>query len=135
MKVLRTFVWLLFLLILTSCADDRFLDEGLFKAARANGALANEGFRRCLDFTYAWLEQADSATGLIPENLYHGNDTWNAHNSAADNYPFMVLTALLLDQPLFKGTMYNMLQSERNLTSRVNSLPDDYSLNNQDFVR
>lgn len=123
---LLTFIW--------SCTTIN--DETkYFSVAFENGIAANEGFNRCLNFTHAWLEYADSASGLIPENLYGGMDTWNAHNSAADNYPFMVLTSYLLDKQLYNNTMTDMLYSETALTSRLNSLPDAYSFSKKDFVR
>ena len=81
-------------LIADSCSSQLMNNELQFNEARENGVVANEGFRRCLDFTNAWLEYPDPASGLIPENLYGGIDNWNAHNSAADNYPFMVLTSI-----------------------------------------
>ncbi len=121
--------------ILCSCTTDHSGEDPLFNEAYNNGIAANEGFRRCLEFTNSWLEHADSSSGLIPENLYGGKDTWNAHNSAADNYPFMVLSSYLLDKTLYETTMHQMLQSEIRLTSRLNSLPDDYSFSKQDFVR
>jgi len=124
------------LLVIASmnCTTDPKPDNKWFDIARSNGVLANEGFRRCMEFTLAWLEYADPVSGLFPENLYQEKDTWNGHNSAADNYPFMVLTSLLLNRELYVTTMHQMLESEKNLTSRLNSLPDDYSLSNQAFV-
>jgi len=41
----------------------------------------------------AWLEYADPVSGLIPENLNEGIDRWTPKNSAADNYPFLVLVS------------------------------------------
>jgi hypothetical protein len=82
----------------------------------------------------AWLSHADSASGLIPRNIRESSDYWNARDAAADNYPFMVLTAFFVDQELFNGTMLDMLRAERNLTSRVNSLPDTYSFSKSSFM-
>ncbi len=130
--VLGSFLTALF--ILGSCSSATPPEE-LYAEARENGLVANEGYRRCLSFTEAWLEYADPVTGLFPENLYQGNDTWNAHNSAADNYPFMVLTTMLLDSGLYSNVMKSTLESERKLTSRIRSLPDDFSIRNRDFVR
>ena len=65
-----------------------------FKQAHVNGKLVNEGFERCRLFVKDWLAYADPTTGLIPRNLYKDTDIWNAKDAAADNYPFMVLTAL-----------------------------------------
>jgi len=64
-----------------------------FRTALQNGTLANEGFRRCRNFVAGWLKHADPKTGLIPRNISRDKDIWNAKDSAADNYPFMVLTA------------------------------------------
>ena len=47
----------------------------------------------------AGSDLADPVTGLIPRNINDkpSKDIWNAKDCAADNYPFMVLTAALLD--------------------------------------
>ena len=105
-----------------------------FQLASKNGRLANEGFRRSLRFVYGWLDEADPDSGLIPRNLQRDTYIWNARDSAADNYPFMVLTAALLDRPLFEGRMLEMLKAERRLTSRVGALPDTYSFSVKGFV-
>lgn len=60
---------------------------------------------------------------------------WEPHNSAADNYPFMVLTAYLLDKNMYNGVMLDMLKTEKKLTSRVNTLPDIYSFSKQNFYK
>ena len=57
-----------------------------------------------------WLAHADPQTGLIPRNLGDSN-FWNGRDSAADNYPFMVLTAAMTDRPLFQGRMLEMLRT------------------------
>ncbi|GAJ15655.1 unnamed protein product, partial [marine sediment metagenome] len=93
----------------------------------ANGVLANEGFRRCRNFVAGWLKHADPKTGLIPRNLSRDKDIWNAKDSAADNYPFMVLTAAITDRSLFEGRMLDMLRTETKLTSRIGAMPDTYS--------
>ncbi len=108
--------------------------EGSFKKAEQNSVLANEGFVRCRNFTNAWLEHADPASGLIPRNLEKDKDFWNARDAAADNYPFMVLTSFFTDQEMFRGTMLDMLHNEKRLTSRVGALPDDYSFSKQGFL-
>ena len=102
--------------------------------ALVNGVLTNEGLERCRLYVDAWLNHADSQTGLIPRNLDRDRDIWNAKDAAADNYPFMVLTAALTDQELFQGKMKEMLQTEISLTSRLGSLPDTYSFEKQDFA-
>jgi hypothetical protein len=110
------------------------VDDKAFEKAAANGKLANEGFGRCRDFVKGWLRHADPKSRLIPRNLKQDKDIWNPQDSAADNYPFMVLTAAITDPPLFKGRMRDMLRAETILTSRIGHLPDIYSFSKQDFV-
>ena len=84
-------------------------------------------------FVEAWLAKADPQSGLIPENLEAGIDHWNGRNNAADNYPFMVLTAALTDRPLFEGRLLEMLRTEQRLTSRVDRLGDYYKFSTRTF--
>ena len=109
-------------------------NEAAFNQAATNGVLFIEGLERCRRFVTGWLEQADSETGLIPRNLEESADIWNAKDAAADNYPFMVLTSALTDQPLFEGKMMDMLRTETELTSRWDALPDTYSFVKNAFI-
>ena len=109
------------------------INDKQFKEALENGRRANEGFIRCRNFVKGWLNHADPATGLIPRNLNKDKDTWNAKDSAADNYPFMVLTAALTYRQLFEGRMLDMLRTETKLTSRIGAMPDTYSFSRQGF--
>jgi len=108
-------------------------DDPAFNQAAENGRLANEGFIRCRNFVAGWLKHADPKTGLIPRNLSRDKDIWNAKDSAADNYPFMVLTAAITDRSLFEGRMLDMLRTETKLTSRIGAMPDTYSFSKQGF--
>src|SRR5687768_12701173 len=103
--------------------------DELFARAAANGRIAAEGFERCHRYLQAWLRAADPVTGLIPRNLYD-SPYWNGRDSAADNYPFMVLTAHFTDRAAFDGPMRRMLESERKLTVRPGwlRLTDEYLL-------
>ena len=105
-----------------------------FAKALEKGRLAKEGFVRCHRFVGGWLKYADPKTGLIPRNLNESKDIWNAWDSAADNYPFMVLTAALTDRPMFEGRMLDMLRTEMKLTPRMDSMPDTYSFSKQGFA-
>ena len=107
--------------------------EAAFQTAEKNGRLAAEQFYRCRKFVEGWLKQADPTTGLIPRNLTRDKTIWNAKDSAADNYPFMVLTAALTDRSLFAGRMREMLETETRLTSRIDRLPDTWSFTKQAF--
>jgi hypothetical protein len=100
--------------------------QELFRQAEKNGRLANEAFFRCRRYVDGWLAHCDPATGLFPRNLRESN-YWNGRDSAADNYPFMVLTAAMTDRPLMQGRLLDILRTETRLTCRVGRLPDDYS--------
>ena len=138
---IKKYLALLFIgILLIACRDSSenkeaitTLDSLALKRAKANGLLANEGFERCRRFVTDWLAQADSTTGLIPRNLEESTDIWNAKDAAADNYPFMVLTAAITDEALFKGKMLDILHTETRLTSRIGQLPDTYSFSRMDF--
>ncbi|WP_350129634.1 hypothetical protein [Imperialibacter sp.] len=108
-------------------------DSLALKQATINGQLVNEGLERSRKFVTDWLAYADSSSGLIPRNLNESKDIWNAWDAAADNYPFMVLTAALTDEQLFNGRMLDMLNTETRLTSRIDRLPDTYSFSKKGF--
>ncbi len=107
--------------------------EAAFRRAEQHGRRVAEMLFRCRRFVDGWLAQADPETGLIPRNLNRSRDIWNAKDSAADNYPFMVLTCALTDRALFEGRMRDMLRTETKLTSRVDRLPDTWSFSKQAF--
>lgn len=109
----------------TSIADE-------IDVARENAKLAQQSFVACMDYVHGWLSHRDPQTGMIPRNLTNSN-YWNAKDSAADNYPFMVLSSVILNPFLFDSTMKEMLTTEKQLTNRVDSLPDDYSFDKQGF--
>jgi hypothetical protein len=106
-----------------------------FQQAERNARLAAEAFYRCRRYVEGWLARADPATGLIPRNLSTNGNYWNGRDSAADNYPFMVLTASLTDRPLMEGRLLDMLRAEQRLTARVDRLADDYSFSKRGWRR
>ena len=134
MKMNRFFYFSFIFLLFSSCEKQPFFEQETVNQAIENGKLANEGYVRSLKFVKGWLTKTDSASGLIPTNLTKAIDIWEPHNSAADNYPFMVLTTYLLDKDLYNGKMLEMLNTEQKLTSRVKSLPDIYSFSKQNFM-
>jgi hypothetical protein len=107
----------------------------LYRQTGKNARLANEALYRCRRYVDGWLAQADPATGLIPRNLTVSRDFWNGRDSAADNYPFMVLTAAVTDRSLLEGRLLDMLRTETKLTSRLDRLPDDYSFSKRGWRR
>ncbi|MFB3785048.1 MAG: hypothetical protein ACE15F_01625 [bacterium] len=105
----------------------------LFIQAERNAWPAQEALRHCYRYLYGWLAHRDPASGLIPRNLTRSR-FWNAQDSAADNYPFMVLAASLLDRDLYQSTLRQMLQAEIRLTNRLDNLPDDFDFATQKFA-
>ena len=74
----------------------------------------------------AWLSAADPRTGLLPDRLSGpgdgraaGNRTreYTPHNSGADLYPYLILTAHLTDPALLDGRLLEMLRSEVSFTT------------------
>ncbi|SEI92798.1 hypothetical protein SAMN05192553_101887 [Cyclobacterium xiamenense] len=110
-------------------------DENELSQAMQNGYLAHEGYTRSLSFVNDWLAHADPETGLIPRNLRESADIWNAQDAAADNYPFMVMTASILDKSLYEGRLAAILETEKRLTNRLDRLPDTYSFSKKGFDR
>ncbi|MBE7558746.1 hypothetical protein HS125_07290 [bacterium] len=109
-------------------------DLAAFASAEANAPLAAEGLERAHRFVLGWLPHADPTTGLFPQRFRPPRiDVWNAHNCAADCYPFMVLSCALTDRPLLDGRMRQVLATEQRLTNRLDRLPDSWSLTKQAF--
>ena len=74
----------------------------------------------------AWLAEADPKTLLLPDRLTGpgsgraaGNTTreYTPHNSGADLYPYLILTAHLTDPDLLDGRLLEMLRNEVRYTT------------------
>jgi len=124
---MKNIIFIQAIFLLLYCNSENNLNNPVFEKTQTNAELANEAFSRCSRYLHAWLTYTDVETGLIPRNITKNKDIWNAWDSAADNYPFMVLTASLTDPDLYTGKMREMLNSEKKITSRVGQLPDTYS--------
>ena len=73
-----------------------------------------------------WLTHADARTLLLPDRipgpgsgLKPGERTrlYTPHNSGADLYPYLILTAELTDPELYRGRMMAMLRNEIRYTN------------------
>src|SRR5512136_2836921 len=106
--------------------------EDPWAQAAANGELSQKAVQFCRRFARGWLVHADPRSGLLPRNLT-GDAYWNAKDSAADNYPFIVLTAEILDDLYLKEAARTILERETKLTSRLDTLPDDFLFATQAF--
>jgi hypothetical protein len=103
-----------------------------WQQAEQNAALSQRAVQFCRRFSHGWLVHADSRSGLIPRNLT-ADAYWNAKDAAADNYPFIVLTATILDDHYLKEISAEILAREEKLTCRLDSLPDDFLFATQGF--
>ncbi len=81
----------------------------------------------------AWLEHADPRTSLIPNTLPGGRPgrgrepgaqrVYEPHNSGADLYPYLILTADLTAPELVNGKLLEMLRAEVRHTTVLDSVP------------
>jgi len=85
----------------------------------------------------AWMKEADERTLLLPDRLSGpgsglppGDSTreYTPHNSGADLYPYLILTAQLTDQDLFRGRMMDMLRNEVRFTNARRGIPGNLNL-------
>jgi hypothetical protein len=106
--------------------------DSSWQQAEKNAAQSQRAVQFCRRFSHGWLVHADPRSGLIPRNLT-GDSYWNAKDAAADNYPFIVLTAQILDDHYLKQIAAEILAQEKKLTSRLDSLPDDFLFATQSF--
>jgi hypothetical protein len=109
-------------------------DETLGPAARA------ERFERAVAaadrLMRAWLKAADPETKLLPDRLFGTGDgrrpgdrgrEYTPHNSGADLYPYLILTAQMTDPALLDGVLLEMLRSDvRFTTSTAGGVPGSF---------
>ena len=106
--------------------------EARWREAEAQGMHAQQAVAFSRRYAHGWLAHADPRTGLLPRTVT-GHEYWNAQDCAADNFPFIVLTAHVLDDYYLKLAASTMLETERRLTIRVDGLPDTYDFQKQGF--
>jgi hypothetical protein len=85
----------------------------------------------------AWLSHADERTTLLPDRVPGGlqglkpgdaRRLYTPHNSGADLYPYLILTAHLTDPDLYTGRMMEMLRNEVRYTTVQKSIPGDLEM-------
>lgn len=106
--------------------------QNAWEQAAANGAQARQALLACWRYSQGWLQFADPATGLLPRRL-NKDLYWNAQDCAADNYPFLILTAFFTDPEQVSGRFLKILETEQRLCNRVDRLPDDWDFATQAF--
>lgn len=81
----------------------------------------------------AWLKQADERTLLLPDRVAAPGSAapareYTPHNSGADLYPYLILTAHLVEPELYQGRMIEMLRNEIRYTNAAASVPGNLDL-------
>src|SRR5262245_3786041 len=67
---------------------------------------------------HAWLKAADPRTLLLPDRLDDpAVRVYTPHNSGADLYPYLILTAHLTDPDLYRERLMDMLRNEVRYTT------------------
>ena len=101
-----------------------------FRRARENGKSYEQASASTHRLLQAWLKNADAKTLLLPDRI-HGrrglaaNDTkrlYTPHNSGADLYPYLIITARLTAPDLYHGRMMHMLRNEVRYTTAQESI-------------
>ena len=101
----------------------------LEKGLEENAKLANEAFNRCRNYLNAWANYIDDESGLLRENLAKGKNVWTPENSAADNFPFMIITSIFTKPEIAGPLLWKSLVGEKTLTLSQFGLPDAYDIN------
>jgi hypothetical protein len=98
--------------------------------ARRNGRAFEQSVAAARRVLHAWLAHADPRTQLLPDRIEADRSKWiyTPHNSGADLYPYLVLTAQLTDPDLYDGRMIEMLRNEVRFTSAKASVPGNLTL-------
>ena len=118
----------------TRASDDL---SGSFDTARANGMQFEKSLAAMQRLLHAWLTQADPRTKLLPDRfpgraggLPEGETrrVYTPHNSGADLYPYLILTAHLTDPELLDGRLLEMLRSDIRYTTVLKSIPGNLDL-------
>ena len=104
-----------------------------FQRAEENGRLFDEALAAAQRVLKAWLAHADSRTLLLPDRIpgrSHGlpegdrSRLYTPHNSGADLYPYLILTAEITDPDLYRGRLLEMLRNEVRFTTGQDSKRD-----------
>lgn len=112
-------------------------ERALFEQARENGIRFEESLAAMHRVLQAWLRHADPRTLLLPDRVPGGpgglapgdaRRLYTPHNSGADLYPYLILTAHLTDPDLYSGRMLEMLRNEVRYTTREGSIPGNLEL-------
>jgi hypothetical protein len=130
---IRQFLLFVFPALLAAAPDD----GARFAQARANGQVFDTVAASMQRVLKAWLTHADPNTLLLPDRvpgelqgLKPGDTTrlYTPHNSGADLYPYLILTASLTDPDLYRGRLMDMLRNEIRYTNVSKTIPGNLEM-------
>jgi hypothetical protein len=119
-------------LICLNPAAGKAQNEKLFQAAAGNGRQFEQALAASQKLLKVWLSHADRKTLLLPDRIpgraqgLKEDDTrrlYTPHNSGADLYPYLILTANFTDPELYSGRLMEMLRNEIRYTTVQESIP------------
>jgi hypothetical protein len=125
----------IFVIVLVRPAGRAIAQDSRFAAARANAAEFERTVAASRRLLHAWLKHADQRTLLLPDRPVadRSQRVYTPHNSGADLYPYLILTAHLTDPDLYEGRMMEMLRNEVAHTTVQRSIPANLSLATSDL--
>jgi hypothetical protein len=122
----------IFTLVVAGCIAFGQTGQQRFDRARENGRQFDAAAASMQKLLKAWLEHTDQRTLLLPDLIGsrakrtpQGTVTrlYTPHNSGADLYPYLILTAHLTDPDLYNGRLLEMLRNEVRYTTVQESIP------------
>jgi len=111
--------------------------DSRFTQARENGKRFEEAVAASQRVLKAWLKHADPRTLLLPDRIpgraqgIKAGDPkrlYTPHNSGADLYPYLILTAHITDPDLYHGRLMEMLRNEVRFTTVQESIPGNLEM-------
>jgi len=116
------------LALAVSYSISRAADDDFESRLARNARLASDALKHCDRYLAAWRARLDPATGLVRQNLNPDNNLWTPENSAADNFPFMIITAKFTRPEDMLPLFWKAMVSEKLRTIQKHSLPTEYDL-------
>jgi len=113
------------------CQDVTVNKSEIFQEALIRGEQANDALIRSLRNTDAWFLTADPITLLIPDRL--GETVYTPYNSAADNYPFMILSSYYSDQNFYLTKAREILFNELRYATMPDGFPCSYDIKTREI--
>ncbi|MBL8175824.1 MAG: hypothetical protein JNK48_14205 [Bryobacterales bacterium] len=105
-----------------------------FEEARENANKVHQSLTAMERLMQAWLRHADERTLLLPDRVGPNQPRlYTPHNSGADLYPYLILTAHLTSRALYEGRMMDMLRNEVRFTNAEGSIPANLDLGKREL--